>query len=41
VFQFLSENVPAFVRTAEEEEDSAIPLANVPAIVSRQKRNAP
>jgi hypothetical protein len=41
VFQFLSENVPAFVRTAEEEEDSAIPLANVPAIVSGQKRNAP
>jgi hypothetical protein len=41
VFQFLSENVPAFVRTEEEEEDSAIPLENDPAILSRQKRKAP
>jgi hypothetical protein len=41
LFQFLSENVPAFVRTAEEEEDSAISLANVPAIVSGQKRKVP
>jgi hypothetical protein len=41
VFQFLSENVPAFVRTAEEEDDSAIPLAKVPAIVSGQKRKVP
>jgi hypothetical protein len=40
VFQFLSENVPAFVRT-EEEEDSAIPVQNDPAIVSGQKRKAP
>jgi hypothetical protein len=42
VFQFLSENVPAFVRTEEEEEeeDSAIPLQNDPAIVSGRKRKA-
>jgi hypothetical protein len=40
VFQFLSENIPAFVRT-EEEEDSAIPVQNNPAIVSGQKRKAP
>jgi hypothetical protein len=40
LFQFLSENVPAFVR-AEEEEASAIPLQNDPAIVSGQKRKAP
>jgi hypothetical protein len=40
VFQFLSENVPAFVRTEEEEEDSAIPLQNAPAIASGQKRKA-
>jgi hypothetical protein len=42
VFRFLSENVPAFVRTEEEEERSAIPLQNEPAtIVSGQKRKAP
>jgi hypothetical protein len=41
VFQFLSENVHAFARTEEEEEDSAIPLLNDPAIVSKQKRNTP
>jgi hypothetical protein len=41
VFQFLSENVPAFARTAEEEEDSTIPLETNPAIVSGQKRKAP
>jgi hypothetical protein len=40
VFQFLSENVPAFVRT-EEEEDSTFPFSNDPAIVSGQKRKAP
>jgi hypothetical protein len=40
VFQFLSENVPAFVRTEEEEEASAIPLQNDSAIASRQKRKA-
>jgi hypothetical protein len=38
-FQFLSENVSAFVRI--EEEDSAIPLENDPAIVSGQKRKEP
>jgi hypothetical protein len=38
VFQFLSENVPAFVRTEDEEEDSAISLQNHPVIVSGQKR---
>ena len=37
VFQFLSESVPAFVRS---EEDSAIPLQNEPALVSGQKRKA-
>jgi hypothetical protein len=41
VFQFLSENVPAFVRTEEEEEASAIPLQNDCAIVSGNKRKAP
>jgi hypothetical protein len=41
VFLFLSENVPAFIRTDEEEEDSAIPLQNDPAIDSGQKRKAP
>jgi hypothetical protein len=42
VFQFLSENVPAFVRAEEEEEeDSAIPSANDPIIVSGQKRKVP
>jgi hypothetical protein len=43
VFQFLSENVPAFVRTEEEDEEEAsvIPLQNDPAIVSGQKRKAP
>jgi hypothetical protein len=41
IFLFLSENVPAFVRT-EEEDDTAIPLQNDPAIVSGQKkRKAP
>jgi hypothetical protein len=39
IFHFLSENVPAFVRT--EDEDSAIPLQIDPAIVSGQKRKAP
>jgi hypothetical protein len=39
VFLFLSENVPSFVRT--EEEDSAISLQNDPAIASSQKRKAP
>jgi hypothetical protein len=40
VFRFLSENVPAFVRTEEEEEDSVIPLHQNEAatIVSGQKR---
>jgi hypothetical protein len=41
LFQFLSENVPAFVRTEDEEEDSVIPLENDSAIVSGQKRKAP
>jgi hypothetical protein len=42
VFRFLSENVPAFVRTEEEDaEDSAIPLQSDPAILSGQKRKAP
>jgi hypothetical protein len=41
VFQFLSENVPAFVRTEEEDEDSAIPFENDPAFVSGQKRKTP
>jgi hypothetical protein len=42
VFLFLSENVPAFVRTEGEElGDSAIPLQSEPAIVSGQKRRAP
>jgi hypothetical protein len=40
VFQFLSENVPAFVRTEEEEEASDIPLQNDSDIVSGQKRKA-
>jgi hypothetical protein len=45
VFRFLSENVPAFVRTEgeeeeEEEEDSTIPLESDPNLVSRQKRKA-
>jgi hypothetical protein len=38
VFQFLFENVPAFVRIEEQEEASAIPLQ---AIVSGQKRKVP
>jgi hypothetical protein len=38
VFLFLSENIPAFVRS---EEASVIPLQNDPAIVSSQKRKAP
>jgi hypothetical protein len=41
VFQFLSENVPAFVRTEEVEEACAVPLQNDSAIVSGQKRKAP
>jgi hypothetical protein len=41
VFQFRSENVPAFVRREEEEEASAIPLQNNCAIVSGNKRKAP
>jgi hypothetical protein len=43
VFLFLSENVPAFVRTEEEEagdEDSGIPLENDPNLLSGQKRKA-
>jgi hypothetical protein len=44
VFRFLSENVPAFLRTEEEdrdgEEDSAIPLENDPKFVSGHKRKA-
>jgi hypothetical protein len=40
VFQFLLENVPAFVRT-EEEEDPVIPSQIGPAILSGQKRKAP
>jgi hypothetical protein len=41
IFQFLSENVPAFVRTEEEEKDSAISLQIESAtIVSGQKRKA-
>jgi hypothetical protein len=44
VFRFLSENVPAFVRTEgeeeEEEEDSTIPLVKDPNLVSGQKRKA-
>jgi hypothetical protein len=44
VFRFLSENVPAFIRTEEEEDvvRSAISLQKEPAtIVSGQKRKAP
>jgi hypothetical protein len=41
LFQFLSENVPAFVRTTDEEEDSTIPLVNNPGIVSGKKRKVP
>ena len=43
VFQFLSENVPAFVRTEEEEVvgDSALPLQNESVIISGQKRKTP
>ncbi len=41
VFQFVSENVPAFVRLEEQEEASVIPLQNDPAIVSGQKRKEP
>jgi hypothetical protein len=43
VFHFLSDNVPAFVRTEEEEVvgDSTIPLQNDPAVVSGKKRKAP
>jgi hypothetical protein len=41
VFRFLCENILAFVRTEEEEEDSATPLQNDPGIVSGQKRKAP
>jgi hypothetical protein len=37
VFQFLSENVPAFVRTEEEEDVSVAPLDHDPIIVSGQK----
>jgi hypothetical protein len=42
VFRFLSENVPAFVRTEgeEEEEGSGIPLENDLNLVSAQKRKA-
>jgi hypothetical protein len=43
VFRFLSENVPAFVRTEgeeEEEEDSTIPLEKDPNLFSGQKRKA-
>jgi hypothetical protein len=46
VYQFLSENVPAFVRTEEdgdrEEEESLAPLEQDPVIVSvtGQKRKA-
>jgi hypothetical protein len=45
VFRFLSENVPAFVRTEEEEEDdseSVAPLEQDPVLVSvaGQKRKA-
>jgi hypothetical protein len=43
VFQFLSENVPAFVIKKEEEEelgDSTMPLQNDLSIVSGQKRKA-
>jgi hypothetical protein len=41
VFQFLSENIPAFVRTEEEEEATAISLQNDSNIVSGQKRKVP
>jgi hypothetical protein len=42
VFLFLSENVPAFVRTEEEVVgDSAAPLEQDPVVVSGQKRKAP
>jgi hypothetical protein len=44
IFRFLSENVPAFVRTGEEEVGASIvPLEQDPVIVSvsGQKRNAP
>jgi hypothetical protein len=47
IFRFLSENVPAFVRTEEEEEEDipAVPLEQDPVLVSvsvsGQKRNAP
>jgi hypothetical protein len=42
VYLFLSENVPAFVRTEEVEvEDSGTPLLNDPSIVSGQKRKVP
>jgi hypothetical protein len=47
VFQFLSENVPAFVRTEEEDStiplqnDTALPWENDPVIVSGSKRKAP
>jgi hypothetical protein len=40
VFHFLSENVPSFVRTAEE-EDSTISLESDLVIVSGQKRKVP
>jgi hypothetical protein len=41
-FQFLSENVPAFVRTeVEEAGDSIIPLENDAALVAGQKRKKP
>jgi hypothetical protein len=40
VFRFLSENVPAFVRTEEEEGDYATPLENDPNLVSGLKRKA-
>jgi hypothetical protein len=41
LFLFLSENVPAFARTKEQEEAPGIALANSPAIASGQKRKAP
>jgi hypothetical protein len=40
VFLFLSENVPAFVVTEEQEDASAAPLDHDPIIVSGQKRKA-
>jgi hypothetical protein len=40
VFRFLSENIPVFDKT-EEEEESTAPLEPDPAIASGQKRKAP